>query len=164
MGRRPTQVHGEGRESRDDELPLVKDRNVIPRSAWARDVTGSVAATQVDSEMVVTPSQVVETTPVGIQMEFGPVCGLRGQRVGEARPSNRRRIARPVEGQDVVQRTGPTQIDKDNDASPVDEALLGCIGRLPQNITVEDSEDSEQSVFGQRGTSQERRSCQHIGG
>ena len=95
----------EARESTDDELPLVRDRNVITRCAWARDVTSSVAATQVDSEAAATPSQVVEPTPVGIPMEFSPICGLEA-----------RRTARPVEGRDVVQRTGPTQVDSDSDA------------------------------------------------
>ena len=73
------------RESTDDELPLVRDRNVIPRCAWARDVTGSVAVTQVDREAATTPSH------LGVPMELSPICGL------EAHPSNRRRTARPVE-------------------------------------------------------------------
>ena len=113
------------RESTDDDLPLVRDRNVIPRCVWARDVTGSVAAT-VDREAATTPSH---PTPVGIPMEFSPMCGL------EAHPSNRRRTARPVEGRDVVQRTGPTQVDSDSDMSPVDEALLDALEddlRIPQ--------------------------------
>ena len=56
-------------------------------------------------------------------------CGL------EAHPSNRRRTARPVEGRDVVQRTGPTQVDSDSDTNPVDEALLDALEddlRIPQ--------------------------------
>ena len=60
-------------------------------------------------------------------MEFSPSCGL------EAHPSNRRRTARPVEGRDVVQRTGPTQVD--SDARPVEEALLDALEddlRTPQ--------------------------------
>ena len=141
----------EARESTDDELPLVGDRNVIPRSAWARDVTGSVTATEADSEAAVTPSQVGEPTSVGIPMKFSPI-GLRGWRVVEARPSNRRRTARPVEGRDVVQRTGPTQVDSDSDASPVDEALLDALEddlRTPQRRTgrrvCSDSEGRHQS-------------------
>ena len=39
-----------------------------------------------------------------------------------------------------------------------------CFGRRPQNSTAVVSEDSEESVFRQRGTSPEGRSCQHIRG
>ena len=109
-------------------MPLLRDRNVIPQCAWARDVTGSVASTQVDREAATTPSHGVEPTPVGIPMEFSPICL-------EAHPSNRLRTARPVEGWDVVQRTGPTQVDSDSDTSPVDEALLDALEdvlRTPQ--------------------------------
>ena len=55
-------------------------------------------------------------------------------------------------------------MDSDSDASPVDEALLDALEDDFRNTTAEDSEDSEESVFGLRGTSPERRSCQHIGG
>ena len=107
MGRRPNRRR------------VARDRNVVTRCAWARDVTSSVAATRVDREAATTPSH---PTP-------GPICGL------EAHPSNRRRTARPVEGRDVVQRTGPTQVDSDSDTSPVDEALLDALEddlRIPQ--------------------------------
>ena len=127
----------EARESTDDELPLLRDRNVILLCVWARDVTCSVASTQVDREEATTPSHGVEHTPVGIPMEFSPICCL------EVHTSDRRRTARPVEGQDVVQRTGPIQVDSNSDASPVDKAFLDALeedlslkGRLRQAARV----------------------------
>ena len=82
----------ESRESTDDELPLVQDRHVIPWSARARDVTGSVAAARVDSEMLATPSQVVETTPIAFRWNaarFG-VCAdnVLGKHRTQAHPTD----------------------------------------------------------------------------